>query len=258
VNCAARPAAPVHPTARPSRLLPLLVLLLVLAACGSGKKNNNGGQVQNGRIATPTPALSAQDLLNAADQTTEALQSFHFVLTHENGSTPIANNISMTKADGDVLKPDRFKATVTGTLSGFTVNAKVINVGDQVWLNLAGDKYVPLPNGVGASAILDPNNGVLKALKGVKNPQIAGHEKLNGVDTTIVAGDVDAGDLTALAQNAQAGKTVKGRAWIGDADHRLYRLRIDGPLNDQEPANIARIIDLSQFNEKLDIQPPSP
>jgi len=237
------------------RLLPALALLLLIAACGSGK-NNKASTSQNGRLATPTPTLSAQDLLNAAIQTTNDLSSFHFVLTHENGSTPIANGISMTRADGDFQKPDRFKAKVTGTLTGFTVDVNAINVGDQVWINLTGNKYTPLANGVGAAAILDPNNGVLKALKGVKNPQIVGHEKLNGVDTTIVAGDVDAGDLTALAQNAQAGKQVKGKAWIGDADHRLYRLRIDGPLNDSEPANIARIIDLSQFNEKLDIQPP--
>lgn|GEM_PF-1088872 len=237
-------------------LLQALAVLLLVAACGSGKNNHKPPTPQNGRLATPTPTLSAQDLLNAAIQTTNDLKSFHFVLTHENGSTPIANGISMSKAEGDILKPDRFKARVTGTLSGFTVDVNVINVGDQVWLNLTGNRYAPLPNGVGAAAILDPNTGVLKALKGVKNPQIAGHETLNGVNTTIVTGDVDAGDLTALAQNAQAGKLVKGKAWIGDADHRLYRLRIDGPLDDQEPANIARIIDLSQFDERLDIQPP--
>lgn len=253
---AARRAAPVSTIDTLLRLLPALALLLLVAACGSGKNNHKTSTQQSGHLATPTPALSAQDLLDAAYQNTNALTSFHFVLTHENGSTPIANGISMTKAEGDIQKPDRFKATVTGQLSGFTVVVPVINVGDQVWLSLTGNKYSPLPNGVGAAAILDPNNGVLKALKGVKNPQIVGHEKLNGVDTTIVAGDVDAGDLTSLAQNAQAGKQVKGKAWIGDADHRLYRLRIDGPLNDQEPANIARIIDLSQFNEKLDIQPP--
>jgi hypothetical protein len=255
VSGAARRAAPAPATSLLLRLLAALVLLL-LAACGSGKNNHKAPTQQGGRLATPTPTLSAQDLLDAAYQTTNAASSFHFVLSHENGSTPIANGISMTKAEGDIQKPDRFKATVTGQLSGFTVVVPVINVGDQVWLSLSGNKYSPLPNGVGAAAILDPNNGVLKALKGVKNPQIAGHEKLNGVDTTVVAGDVDAGDLTSLAQNAQAGKQVKGKAWIGDADHRLYRLRIDGPLNDQEPANIARIIDLSQFNEKLDIQPP--
>src|SRR5581483_7439389 len=187
VSGAARRIAPL-PTRFGWPLLPALAVLLLIAACGSGKNNHKAPTQQGGRLATPTPTLSAQDLINAAIQTTNDLSAFHFVLTHENGSTPIANGISMTKADGDFQKPDRFKAAVTGQLSGFTVNVNTISVGDQVWLNLTGNKYTPLPNGVGAAAILDPNNGVLKALKGVKNPQIAGHEKLNGEDTTIVSG----------------------------------------------------------------------
>lgn len=233
-----------------------LLALACLSGCGSGKNNSNKATP----TATPSAVaatLTAQQWLDEAVKTTEALNSFHFVLNHENGTTPVANGIAMRRADGDFLKPDRFKADVAGTLGGgLAVDVKVINVGDQVWLNLTGNKYAPLPGGVGAAAILDPNNGVLKALKGVQSPAISGAEKLNGVDTTIVSGTIDAGDLTALAQAAQAGKPVKGKVWIGNADHRAYRLRIDGPLNDSEPANIARVIDLSQFDEKLDIQPP--
>ncbi|MHB8577289.1 MAG: LppX_LprAFG lipoprotein, partial [Dehalococcoidia bacterium] len=128
---------------------------------------------------------------------------------------------------------------------------------DMVWLSLIGDKYSPLPNGITAASILDPNNGVLKAIKGVKSPEYAGSERINGVDTTIISGTIDAGDLTALDTQAQAGKPVKGRVWIGNADQRVYRLRIEGPLNDTEPANIARQIDFSQFDETLSIQPPA-
>jgi hypothetical protein len=224
----------------------------LLIACSSGKKN-----AASPAKASPTPALSAQQLVDQAVVTTEALKSFHFTLTHENGSSPIANGISMKRADGDFLKPDRFRATVDGTLAaGFAVSVQVVNVGDNVWIALVKDKYIPLQNGIGASAILDPNNGVIKAIKGVKNPTIVGNEKINAVDTTIVSGTVDAGDLTSIATQAQAGKPAKGKVWIGNQDHRVYRLRIDGPLNDQEAPNIARQIDFSQFNESLDIQPP--
>lgn len=239
-------------------LLSLVLLILILPAaiaCSSKKKSQvSGGPTPVGAAATPTP----QQLLDAAIKNTEALKAFHFTLNHENGSTPIAQGIQMKKADGDFVKPDRFRATVNGTAAGgFAIDAKVINVGDKVWIALIGNRYVPLQNGVAASAILDPNNGVLKALQGVKNPSYTGTEKLNGVDTTIVSGTVDAGDLTAIDSEAQAGKPVQGRAWIGTTDHHLYRLRLEGQLNDQEPANIARQIDLSQFDEGIDIQPPA-
>lgn len=238
--------------------LALLLALLVLPAtiaCSSKKKN---APPTPGASTHATPAPSAQDLLNSAIENTAALKAFHFTLTHENGSTPVAQGISMKKADGDFVQPDRMRATVSGTLQqGFAIDANVISVGNNVWIALVANKYVPLPNGVGAASILDPNNGVLKALRGVKSPEYSGSDKINGVDMTIVSGTIDAGDLTALDSQAQSGKPVKGRVWIGNSDQRVYRLRLEGPLNDQEPANIARQIDLSQFNESVDIQPPA-
>ncbi len=233
--------------------------MTVLAACSSHKTvKSNAPQARSSPvIARATPSPTPQDLLNSAISDTEALKAFHFVLTHENGTTPIAQGIQMRKADGDFVKPDRFKATVSGTAAGgFAVEPKVISIGDKLWINLVSNRYVPLENSVGAAAILDPNNGVLKALRGVKSPSYTGSDKINGVDTTIVEGTVDAGDLIALDAAAQAGKPVKGRSWIGTSDHHLYRLRLEGPLNDQEPANIVRQIDLSLFNESIDIQPP--
>jgi len=240
------------------RVLGALIVLSVVAllgvGCGSKKKN----QAVVARTASPTPVVTPQELLDTAKATLNADRAFHFVLTHENGTTPIAEGINMRQAEGDIVKPDRFKATVQGTiLAGQTVNVKVINVGDKVWLNIFGNTWTPLPNGVGAAQILDPSNGVLKAVSGAKNPRIVTQETINGVATTEVAGTIDAGDLTALDQQAQAGKMVQGKIWIGNADHQVYRIRLEGPLNDQEPANIARQIDLSNFNETVDIQPPS-
>lgn len=231
------------------------LLALLIAGCGSKKKNNNGNTAIVS--ASPTPTLSAQDLLSAAQKSLTSDSAFHFSLTHENGSTPIVNGINMRTAEGDIVKPDKLSATVGGTITGGqSLSVKVIGIGQNLWINLVGSKYTELPGG-SAAAILDPTTGVTKAIAGAKNPHIAGQATINGVQTTEVDGTVDAGDLTALDGQAQAGKQVNGRIWIGNADHQVYRLRLEGPLNDQEPANIARQIDLSKFNEAVDIQPPS-
>jgi lipoprotein LprA len=234
------------------------LLTLLVVGCGSKKNNTNNVSGRTAIVATPTPTLSAQDLLTAARQTLSADSAFHFALTHENGTTPIVNGINMRTVDGDIVKPDKLSATVGGTITGGqSITVKVIGVGQNVWINLVGNKYTALPGGVGASAILDPSTGVSKAIAGAKNPHIVGEATINGVQTTEVDGTVDAGDLTALDDQAQAGKQVNGRIWIGNADHQVYRVRLEGPVNDQEPANIARQIDLSKFNETVDIQPPA-
>jgi hypothetical protein len=236
------------------RALSVVLLASLLVACG-GKKNHNA-QPTSAR-ATPVVTPSPEQLLMRAGDTLNSLKAFHFVLTHQNGSTPIAQGINMTTAEGDFVQPDAFKGTVEGKLqSGFTVQAKVISVGNNVWIALADDTYLPLPNGIGAAAILDPQNGVLKAVRSVKSPQFVGTDHFDNTDMTVVAGTVDAGDLTALDQAAQPGKQVTGRVWIGNQDNRIYRIRLEGPLNDQEPGNIVRQIDLSQFNESITIQPP--
>lgn len=235
----------------------LCIALVVLAGCSSKKKNATPAP-QSHAVVSPTPTLTAQELLDAAKSTLNADKSFHFVLTHENGTTPIVNGIDMRRAEGDIEKPDKLKATVDGTvLRGQTVTVKVISIGSQLWVNLVGDKYTPLQNAAGVGAILDPNNGVGKAITSVQSPVIAGTDTINGQPTTIVTGTIDAGQLKALDQQAQAGKQVNGKIWIGTNDHQVYRVRLEGPLTDGEAPNIARQIDLSQFNEPLDIQPPT-
>src|SRR5579871_484668 len=148
-----RPLPPISHT-RPVRGLALVLLLTIIAGCGGHSSNNKKTNVptQSSKAsATPTP----QALLDAALKNTDALNAFHFTLTHENGTTPIAQGIAMSKADGDFLKPDRFKANVTGTvLGGFSIQAKVINVGNNTWIDPTGRGFQPLPNGVSASAIL--------------------------------------------------------------------------------------------------------
>lgn len=206
--------------------------------------------------ATPTPK---QQLATAVDRM-QALSSFHFLLTHENGASTISLGLQMTRADGDFQNPNRFRASVNATFGGIPVAVKVINVADATWMTNpleTGDHYQPLPNGTQAAAILDPNKGILSAARNAQGARLAGAEQVRGVQTQIIEGQIDAAELSALATDAQAGHRVTAQIWIGKRDSLIYRIRLDGPLNDAEPKNIVRQLDVSQFNENVDIEPPS-
>src|SRR5438105_2278790 len=101
-------------------LLALALAITVVVGCSAGTKNNNAGAIHaaNHGVAKATPTPTPEALVQTAISNTDALKAFHFTLTYENGSTPIAQGISMTKADGDFVKPDRFKATVSGKAAG--------------------------------------------------------------------------------------------------------------------------------------------
>lgn len=237
-------------------VLPMILLFAV--ACGAKKA------AAPTRTPTPTPTPiptpTPQQRLSTAADRMEALKSFHFVLTHEDGASPIALGLEMTRAEGDVQNPDRLRATVNAKFQSIPVTVKVINVGTQTWITnplAGGDQYQPLPGGTQAAAIFDPKTGVIKAMRDAKDPQLTGSGTIGNVATWIVQGTIDAGDLSSIATDAQAGHQVTAKVWIGKADSLIYQIRLEGPLSNSEPKNIVRQIDTSQFNEQITIQPPS-
>jgi LppX/LprAFG-like lipoprotein len=239
---------------RPTQRLCLTFLsasLLLAAACQSGL-------VGSSAKATPTP--TPRERLDAAAKKMQAVNAFHFLLTHQNGVSTIANGLEMSRAEGDFQAPDRFKAAVKASFQTFPVSVSVINAGNQTWITnplQAGEHYQPLPNGPQTTEILDPNHGLLKAAEDMRDPKLTGTENIGSVETLLIAGNVDAGGLRAIATDAEAGRLVPAQIWLGKNDSLVYRVRLNGPLSASEPKNIVRQIDLSQFNEKIDIAPPS-
>ncbi len=230
------------------RLPALLLFLLLLAAACSGS-----GQ---GVTATPTP----KDRLNAAGAQMAKVDAFHFLLTHQNGSSTLEGDLQMTRAEGDFLQPDRLKTTVNAGFQGLPVTVSVISIGNQSWITnplQSGQHYQPLPNGPQAAEILNPNSGLLAAVKAMQNPRLSGAQKIGNVDCYLIEGTVDAGSLQPIASDAETGRQVPAQVWIGKQDSLVYRVRLNGPLSASEPKNIIRQVDLSQFNESIAVEPPS-
>src|SRR5690242_16603125 len=93
-------------------LVTLMTALVLAVACGDddGNKSTTSSDTQG------PPA--GQVLASAADAVTK-LRSFHFVLTHQNGSTPIVLNLNLVRAEGDIVAPDRLRGTMKATRGAF-------------------------------------------------------------------------------------------------------------------------------------------
>jgi hypothetical protein len=238
----------------------LVSLLLIGAACGNDESaDETASSAATGTPAPPDPAVLAKDAADAI----EAAQSLHFLVQHENGGTPIVLNLLMTRAEGDIVKPDRLQADVEAKatqLGNANVKVKVVNVGDvaKVTNPFNARDWVTLPGENRLADVFDPGAGVTAALREAKDLKITGEETLNGVKVWRVEGLVDAAGLSAVASTiAEPGYTAKGIAWIGQAKPLVYRVRLEGPLGSKDPPNIVRIIDLSKFDENVSIELPS-
>ncbi|MPZ23964.1 MAG: LppX_LprAFG lipoprotein [Dehalococcoidia bacterium] len=236
-------------------LLPWLAgAFLLLGACGGDDDDDGSNEDSDEATVTETP----QDFLSSAADEIEQLENFHFLLTHENGATDIVLDLAMTRAEGDVIPPDTLQADVEAEgPGGIGIDTEVIAIDDEVFFgNPFGGGFITADFDIGE--ILDPVGGVVALLRNAPDDvEYAASETIGGVDTQVVAAAFDSALLEDLIPGADPGFQVEVTIWIGKDDRLPYRVLLVGPLNEDDPADIERLIELSSFNGgSLTIEPP--
>jgi len=222
-------------------LVPVLLLLLV-AACG-GKET-----------AAEPPA---GEVLQRAVKAFAGLRSFHFKLTHENGATPIPLNLQLTSAEGDAALPDRLAADVRAKAGPLTASVKLVAIGDRTWITNPFSRDWQLLSGVSAGDIADPSSLVAAVVDRLQGVSLGGRSEVGSVETYRLTGTLPSEALQSSLGVARPGHVLKVDLWIGVEDGLPRRVRLTGPLVSGEAEDIVRQVDLSKFNEAVDIRPPS-
>lgn len=241
-----------HGTIRPSRralLFALGLLALALAACGGNDKPKTAATA-----VRPDPAA----LLRQSADRIEQAKSFHFLLDHEKGNTPIVLGLRMSRAEGDVVRPERLRADVDAAAGGVTLKLRLVSIGQRAQITnpFNPSAWQDLPSGTKLSDVFDPAAGATAALRAVKDPAITGEETINGVKVWKIEGLVDAASLGAFATLAESGYNVKGAAWVGQETPYVYRIRLEGPLGAKDTPDVIRRLELSRYDETIEITPP--
>jgi hypothetical protein len=216
----------------------------------------------------------AQALLTEAANNVAALETFAFALTTQNGETQFIEGITLTSVTGAVKRPDSFMAEAEVDLMLATINIKMLSVGGRLWFTnpmSTTEEYEEIDlSGAGEvdpTVLINPDRLILPALRTVVDPVIAGTESLDGVDTTRINGTVDLSGVINLAATPDAGAdqeealftlptSMPFAAWI-DGDKLVRRVELTGAILKDEADDIVRRVDLSAFNEPVDIQAPS-
>jgi hypothetical protein len=244
------------------RALPTCLIVLVLA------------------LAILTPALAGtrataqeQDaamLLQKAAATMAAAQSFHVTLTTPRGKSMIADQIELAGIEGDIQRPDRFQASFTAKASIVSLTIKVIGIGSRIWVTdpmqreetwievTAGSEgAVPLPD------LLNPDRLLAAAVALIQQPAITGEDEIDGTKTTRVEGIFDPRQVNQFAgtpvpelTDLTSEKPIPVTIWIAD-DGRVPRIEFQGPLTAAESNDVVRRLDVTKFNQPVDIQPPA-
>lgn len=266
-----------HPARRARRPLPLsLTLLVVLSTLPLLDVGRSGTVAQDatpatlatpvaspGAAASPTPRPStpAGDALARAAQRLADTQSAHFTLEVD-GTTYIdeGETIQLLSAEGDLLRPDRVRASFDASLRGLaTVTINLITVGDQNWTtDLVTGDWVTAPAEIGYDprVLFDEQTGLGPVLLQATNPETVGDEEINGRDATHVRATVSQEVIGPVTAGTMGGSEVVIEVWVDRETGDALRATVAEQPNPDTDDPATWTLDLSRINEPVTIEPP--
>lgn len=216
-------------------------------SCGGDGGGENGG-----------PLPPGDEVLAKAVQAVDTMQTFHFRLEHENGTSRIPLNLQLSTAEGNVIVPDRLWARLDTKAGQQPVRVEVIGIGDEGWItNPFNRQWQPLPSGTTIKDVFDPAQGVKVVANSLQEPRVTGEEEVDGVPSYVLEGKVQSDVLEAAAPIAEPGFTIRIKAWVGKDDSLMRRIYLEGPIAADEPQDIIRKLEISEFNAPVTITPPA-
>ena len=226
---------------RPSALfLAVLTLVIPLLAVGCG----------------PAEDLPPDQVIQKAAPTMQNASSFHFALEASKPQKPLPG-FFVTRAEGDVVKPDKLVADIQATYGGVPLKTRVlVNGNSQFMTDPVTGRWSSMSTALNVMQFFDPAKGITDILANVKDLKADGKESLDGTDAYRLKGTVQAAVLKSLSPEVTASGSLPTTLWIGSSDFLLRRVRLEGTLVSNEPADTVRTISFKDYNKPVKLETP--
>ncbi len=235
---------------RRSKLLVLTVLTASLAivlasACGSSDPLPTPGP-------TPEP-LSVVEVLGRSADLMSGLETFHFEMTHEVGTTALLPGLDVEETTGDVQPPDRLYAEFSGLFGNIPINVKLIAIGKVNYMtNPLTGEWQKIDANVSPIEFFNPKEGISSVMEEVTGAVFDGSDH----DVYKVTGKVPAISLKALLGATVDDGVVGIEMEIYTETLYLKQARFIGQVTPSDGPDTVRVVSLSKFNEPVSIEAP--
>jgi len=221
----------------------LIITLTPITGCGQTEPSETG--------------LSAAEILNNSYENMQAVDSFHYLLDQVGGGTPITSGIEMTRAEGDVIRPDKMQAKITGTAMGMSIQVQLVTAdGQMLMTNPLSGKWETIPEQFQVLNIFDPGSGIAAIIKEITTPAKLDDEQAGDALCYHLKGDITSEKLRPLTGSSMTGVIVNAEVWIGQEDFLVRQIKLNGKITEGENEGIVRTLTLTGFNEVLNITLP--
>jgi LppX_LprAFG lipoprotein len=208
--------------------------------------------------STLGPKPTAQQLISTAQKNFRTVTAFHVVMKVENLGTAPDGAIQIRSADGDVVMPDKVKASANVLLSGQVVGVELVSIGDTQYLTdpITGQWRV-VKGVLNASTLTDPNTGIVSLASKLTSLSKPVDDVVNGIPCWRFTGQLDAQTLAFLTGGGMpAGTMLQTSVCVGKADGLPYQLTVTGEAAKGDTAQTARTFTISNYNETINITAP--
>ncbi len=233
-----------------------LMLSGLLVSCG---ENPTATPTVAPPTATPVP-LDAKGIAKLATDKINGLNSVHFIIDIKSGEVVIYNGITFKHGEGDLTRPDKYRAKLRVVLAIAQVDAETVGIQDKQWIllpNLSKD-WQPLPSNIGfkASVLFDPDKGLSSVVSKIKDISQDGSETLSGVDCYKLKGIVSGPDIAPLTAGTLGKNDVNFEVWIGKSDFITRQVTFKEISTDAKASDWQ--LNFSGFDKPVDIKSPVP
>lgn len=188
----------------------------------------------------------------------KGLQSFHFVYeVTKPEDAPRPEGLEIARIVGDVIADGNMQATIDLLQNGVPLQIEFVAAGETHYVqDPTSQKWQSMPAAFSPIGTLNLNTGAIQILERIADPEYVGTEDIGGVRTHHIKGQVAAAEVAAIAGSTTTDEPFEGDVWIGADDGLVRRILVLGSATASEPAGTLRTIDLSAFDEPLEIVPP--
>jgi hypothetical protein len=205
-----------------------------------------------------TPKPTSKQLLSSLQKNFSGVSAFHVVMQVDNPGTVTTDKVQIRKADGDVVMPDKVKATATVILSGQSVTVNLISIGDSQFITDPITGQWRVVKGVLDPRVLtNPNTGIISLINKEQNVSQPVDDSVNGVPCWRVTGQLNAKYIAFFTGGGvPSGTMLQTSACIGKGDSLPYQLKVTGQAAVGDTSSTMRTFFISNYNEAISIIAP--
>ena len=203
----------------------------------------------------PTSSLSALQILQRASEKMTALKSAHFIMTDEGETSAKFFGMTFQSMEGQIRLPDSFSVSVEAVTSLGFFKVNIVAAQGQAFMGdiFVKDEWNPIPfddlpfNFANLGLTL---NSIVPA---IQDPVVTGVEEVGGVTSWRIEGVVSSETLKTLVTGADEGFQVALQIWIGQDQHLLRKIGIQGQVFEQDSPGVVRVLVIDRFDEPVEI-----